>query len=100
MFNLTVRAFDLGTPPLFSDANVKVFILDENDHAPTFVESFYKVTLPEDAPGGTEVLQVQAEDLDGSAPYNDIVYRITSGAKDKFVIVSDTGKVTTTIHLL
>ena len=31
---MTVRAFDLGTPSLYSDVNVKVFILDQNDHAP------------------------------------------------------------------
>ena len=34
VYNMTVRAFDLGTPSLYSDVNVKVFILDQNDHAP------------------------------------------------------------------
>ena len=34
MYNMTVRAFDLGTPSLYSDVNVRVFILDQNDHAP------------------------------------------------------------------
>lgn len=36
---MTVRAFDLGTPSLYSDVNVRVFILDQNDHAPK-VSSF------------------------------------------------------------
>ena len=34
VYNMTVRAFDLGTPSLYSDVNVRVFILDQNDHAP------------------------------------------------------------------
>lgn len=35
--------------------------------------------------------QVKAYDLDGSSPNNRIVYRIQSGASDKFVIDSETG---------
>lgn len=35
--------------------------------------------------------QVRAFDLDGSSPNNHIVYRIQSGASDKFVIESETG---------
>lgn len=37
------------------------------------------------------VFQVRAFDNDGSAPNNRIVYRIQSGASDKFVIDSDSG---------
>ena len=73
---MTVRAFDLGTPSLYSDVNVRVFILDQNDHAPKvslslFVQDLrrhsdffqfqthkYWVDIPEDTPGGTPVLQV------------------------------------------
>jgi cadherin 23 len=46
----------------------------------------------EDAVEGSEILRLLATDLDGSAPNNDVVYRITSGAKDKFVVDPDTGK--------
>ena len=31
MFNLTIRAQDLGVPPLYSDVQVKVFVQDQND---------------------------------------------------------------------
>ena len=93
VFNLTVRAQDLGEPPLFSDVQVKVFIQDQNDFNPVFEEGYYRVSLPEDATSGSEVLNVLAHDSDGSAPFNEIVYRITSGAKDKFVIEPDTGKI-------
>jgi cadherin 23 len=93
VFNLTVRAFDLGTPPLFSDAYVKVFVQDVNDFDPVFQESYYRVSLAEDSKSGAEVVAVRALDRDGSSPFNEVVYRITSGAKDKFVIEADTGKV-------
>jgi cadherin 23 len=50
------------------------------------------VSVREDAAEGSEILRLLATDLDGSAPNNDVVYRITSGAKDKFVVDPDTGK--------
>ena len=77
----------------FSDVNVQIFILDENDHDPVFEESYYRVNIPEDTSSGTEVLTILAQDKDGSSPFNEIVYRITSGAKDKFIIEPDTGKI-------
>ena len=49
--------------------------------------------IPEDTPGDTPVLQVRATDDDGSAPYNHLVYRIQAGARDKFVISSETGMI-------
>ena len=49
VFNLTIRAYDLGTPPLYSDAIIKVFVLDQNDNDPIFFEDYYRVSVPEDA---------------------------------------------------
>ena len=34
VYNMTVRAFDLGSPSLWRDVAVRVFVLDQNDHAP------------------------------------------------------------------
>ena len=94
VFNLTIRAYDLGTPPMFSDALIKVFVLDQNDNDPEFFEDYYRVSVPEDAKSGSQILTVFAQDLDGTAPHNEIVYRITNaGAKDKFVIEPDTGTI-------
>ena len=75
VFNLTVQAFDLGTPLLFTNTEVKIFVLDQNDIDPVFEQNYYRVSLPEDARSGSEVLTVSALDLDGSAPHNEIVYR-------------------------
>ena len=90
-FELTVRAADLGDPPRHSDVPVTVYVTDRNDHAPVFERSHYRVGIDEDAPGGTPVLQVKAFDGDGSSPNNDVVFRLRSGAKDKFVIDAETG---------
>ena len=55
---MTVRATDLGTPSLWSDARVQVFVMDRNDHEPVFESHKYWVNIPEDTPGGSPVLQV------------------------------------------
>ncbi|XP_060525001.1 cadherin-23 isoform X2 [Cylas formicarius] len=88
---LSVRARDWGTPSLFSDVELLVYVEDINDHTPVFEESFYNVSIPENITGGTDIIQVQAYDDDGSSPNNRVVYRIQSGALDKFVIDSESG---------
>ena len=93
IFNLTVRGFDLGTPSLFTDVSVIVYLVDTNDNPPVFSRLQYSVTIPEDTPGLTPVLQVSATDGDGSSPNNQLVYRIQAGAKDKFVINTETGMI-------
>ncbi|XP_045137140.1 cadherin-23-like [Portunus trituberculatus] len=90
-FNLTVKAYDLGEPPLSSEAVVVVFVVDENDHAPQFDRSLYPKMIPEDTPPGTSVTQVFAEDLDGSEVNSKVVFRIQHGAQDKFVMDADSG---------
>ncbi|XP_057365539.1 cadherin-23-like isoform X1 [Daphnia carinata] len=89
--NLTVRASDMGTPPLHTDTRVVIFVHDVNDFAPTFTRPSYSVAVAEDAAPDSSILQVQALDMDGSSPNNVVAYRIQSGARDKFVIDSTTG---------
>ena len=97
MYNLTVRAYDLGTPSLWSNVDCVVYVTDENDNAPTFEKPYYKVNIPEDTPGGTPVIRVRAADKDGSSPNNDVVYRIQTGARDKFVIDAETGMISVSL---
>ena len=54
--------------------------------------ALFQVSVREDTPEGSDILSLFATDLDGSSPNNDLVYRITSGAKDKFVVDPETGK--------
>ncbi|XP_053979716.1 cadherin-23 [Hylaeus volcanicus] len=88
---LTVRARDAGTPSLSSDAPLIIYLKDINDNAPAFERTLYKRSITEDLAGGTSVVQVKAWDKDLSSPNNKLVYRIQSGAGDKFVISPETG---------
>lgn len=88
---LTIRARDMGLPPLSTDVPLTVYFKDVNDNAPSFERGFYKRNIPEDQPGGSSVLQVKAWDRDLSSPNNKVVYRIQSGASDKFVIDPESG---------
>ena len=65
----------------------------QNDNAPEFSAPEYSVSIPEDTPGGTPIIQVNAKDRDRSSPNNEVMYRIQSGAKDKFVINPETGMI-------
>ncbi|GLV38052.1 Cadherin 88C [Carabus blaptoides fortunei] len=89
--SLSIRARDNGTPSLSTTVPVVIYLQDINDHAPKFDQVFYSRSIAENAPGGTPVLDVRAFDNDGSSPNNRIVYRIQSGASDKFVIDADSG---------
>ncbi|XP_046805505.1 cadherin-23 [Lucilia cuprina] len=91
LLDLLIRARDSGIPMLSTVVPVLIYVQDINDNPPIFHKSFYSKSIPEDLPGGSSVLQVTAIDRDGSAPNNVIVYRIQTGAKDKFVINSETG---------
>ncbi|KAH8250254.1 hypothetical protein KR026_009305 [Drosophila bipectinata] len=89
--DLLIRARDSGIPMLSTVVPVLIYVQDVNDNPPIFQRSFYAKTVPEDLPGGSSVLQVTAVDRDGSAPNNAVVYRIQTGASDKFIINSETG---------
>ena len=89
--NLTVRATDLGSPPLWTNVAVLVYVHDVNDFQPVFKRQSYASVIAEDATAGSSVVQVEAFDLDGSSPNNLIAYRIQSGGLDKFVIDSTSG---------
>ena len=39
---------------------------DINDNVPTFASKMYFTTIPEDAPTGTDVILVNASDIDAS----------------------------------
>ncbi|KAK5649206.1 hypothetical protein RI129_000235 [Pyrocoelia pectoralis] len=89
--HLTIRAKDCGIPSLASDIPLIIYVHDINDHKPYFEYSSYNTTILETTQGGTQVLQVQAFDWDGSSPNNKVIYRIQGGAFDKFVIDSESG---------
>nr|XP_014352631.1 PREDICTED: protocadherin Fat 3 [Latimeria chalumnae] len=61
MYNMTLEVTD-GTNIATTQVFVKV--LDNNDNAPEFSQQSYDITISEDVPPDTEILQVQATDRD------------------------------------
>ncbi|XP_028429145.1 protocadherin Fat 3 [Perca flavescens] len=60
-YNLTVQATD-GTNTAYTQ--VHIIVMDNNDNAPIFSQPTYDVTISEDTPSDTEVVQVLALDRD------------------------------------
>ncbi|XP_020940567.1 protocadherin beta-7-like [Sus scrofa] len=71
--SLTLTALDGGSPPRSGTALVHIQVLDVNDNAPEFVQSLYKVQVPENSPVGSVVVTVSARDLDAGSN-GEIVY--------------------------
>lgn len=54
---------------------VHITVMDNNDHAPIFSQSTYEVTISEDTPPDSEVVQVLASDRD---EYHRLTYSLPS----------------------
>lgn len=65
-----------------------------NDNPPVFDKALYTASVVETAPAGTTIVTVVATDGDAMPPNNQFLYRIESGASDKFRINFQTGEIT------
>ena len=80
LFNLTIRANDLGSPQMEDFAQVVIVVDDINDNPPVFLPNTYRSTVREDAGPFTAVQSVFAIDLDQpGTPNSEIDYEITTG---------------------
>ncbi|XP_045407011.1 protocadherin gamma-B5 [Lemur catta] len=61
---LILTALDGGDPPLSGTTELRIQVTDANDNPPVFSQDVYRVSLPENVPPGTSVLQVSATDQD------------------------------------
>ncbi|XP_076002461.1 protocadherin Fat 3-like isoform X2 [Genypterus blacodes] len=96
-YNLTVLSTD-GTNTAYTQ--VYVTVLDNNDNAPVLSQSTYDVTITEDIPPDTEVLQVLALDRD---EHHQLIYSLQSSIDPSslvlFRIQPTTGTIYTTQRL-
>ena len=89
-YTLNVLAIDSGTPFLSASAQVLITILNQNDNRPTFQQTLYSIEISELFPVNSEIIQVQAIDLDGSL----ITYDLIEGnGEGKFELDRMTGTV-------
>ncbi|XP_042275517.1 protocadherin beta-15-like [Thunnus maccoyii] len=91
--SLVLTALDGGKPPKSGEINIVVNVLDINDNAPVFTKDVYSVTLDENAPVGTAVIQVNATDLD-DGQNGDVVYLFSSIVNRKLLKLFDINQLT------
>ncbi|XP_055082382.1 protocadherin-10-like isoform X3 [Periophthalmus magnuspinnatus] len=93
---MVLTAVDGGAPEKSGTAQIDITVLDANDNAPVFDQSFYRVRLPENAPKGTVVIKLNASDLD-EGPNADITYSFSGHAPIKvrqlFTVDPHTGEI-------
>uniref|UniRef100_UPI0037E7B0CE protocadherin alpha-3-like n=1 Tax=Semicossyphus pulcher TaxID=241346 RepID=UPI0037E7B0CE len=62
--HLVLTALDGGSPPKSGSLNLTITVLDANDNRPVFSKDIYSVSLDENAPIGSLIIQLNATDLD------------------------------------
>ncbi|XP_052765608.1 cadherin-87A-like isoform X2 [Mya arenaria] len=63
-YDLQIKTYDIQNPALFMIVPVTIHILDVNDNYPTFDRLNYTETIPENSQEGTNVVRIQARDID------------------------------------
>ncbi|XP_076872540.1 protocadherin-23 [Brachyhypopomus gauderio] len=97
LYELTVSATDLGSPPLRSSRTFFLRVTDVNDNRPVFEWNTYEASVPEDAPEGSSILRVKAHDDDEDSG---IFYSILQSEQDLVVNIDpNTGLITTSAGL-
>ncbi|XP_053768336.1 protocadherin gamma-B6 isoform X16 [Desmodus rotundus] len=62
--HLILTALDGGDPPRSATVRVEIFVRDTNDNPPVFSKDEYRVSISENLPPGSSILQVTATDQD------------------------------------
>ncbi|XP_007104098.1 cadherin-related family member 1 [Physeter macrocephalus] len=84
-------AIEVSTPEkLSSTADIVIQLLDTNDNVPKFTSHYYIARIPENAPGGSNVLAVTAVDPD-TGPWGEVKYSIYGSGADLFLIHPSSG---------
>ncbi|NXO94601.1 PCDGH protein, partial [Certhia brachydactyla] len=93
---LLLTALDGGDPPRTGTAQLWINVTDANDNPPVFAQDRYRVSLREDAPPGSTVLNVSASDADAGTNAH-ITYgfgKMPAKVLQKFAVDSETGMIT------
>ncbi|XP_030344438.1 cadherin-related family member 1 isoform X2 [Strigops habroptila] len=84
-------AIEVNTPEKFSStADVVIRLLDTNDNVPKFSSDYYIARIPENSPGGSNVVAVTATDPD-SGLWGEVKYSIYGAGADLFLIHPSAG---------
>ncbi|OXB50932.1 UNVERIFIED_CONTAM: hypothetical protein H355_002591, partial [Colinus virginianus] len=81
--DFTLIAIDGGTPPRTGSTQIHIVVLDVNDNAPAFTQKLYVGQILENAPEGSVVLRVVANDADVGIN-GDITYDFSQAGIHKY----------------
>lgn len=99
LYELKVQASDFGNPALSSEMVFLLRVADANDCHPVFEKDVYIISIAEDAPPGSSLIQMQARDADEGAN-SDIRYSILKSNHDSVIRIDpESGLVTTAAAL-
>ncbi len=96
-YTFGVQVTDSGIPARNDTAQVRIDILDSNDHRPVFSQAQYNATLRENLAPGTTVLRVVASDNDTDQDNTLVEYSLRPSTH--FEIHSETGVLYTTAYI-
>ncbi|XP_036406709.1 cadherin-related family member 1-like [Megalops cyprinoides] len=89
--NFKLLAVEIDTPEKFSaTADIVIHLLDTNDNTPKFSSDFYIARVPENSPGGSNVVSITATDPDSSL-WGEVKYSIYGSGADLFIIHPTSG---------
>ncbi|XP_064609250.1 protocadherin alpha-4-like [Liolophura sinensis] len=81
--SVEILAKDGGVPPRTGTVKVTILVTDANDHSPTFSRSVYNISVLENLPVNTSIIQVKATDRD-TGVNGKISYRFSPRTVSKF----------------
>ena len=92
-YELQVEAIEMIPSGLISSIDVKILVLNANDHHPMFEKGSYTATVPEDTAFGSSILAVAATDCDCSQDCSCSSGQLSYSVKDTeyFTVDPDTG---------
>ncbi|KAM4653621.1 protocadherin alpha-8-like [Amazona ochrocephala] len=94
--HLVLTATDGGRPPLTGTVKLVISVLDVNDNAPQFNQSVYKVKVLEGSEPGTQLITLNATDLDEGVN-SEVIYLFSRHAyaeiKEMFSIDENKGEI-------
>ncbi|XP_023048830.2 protocadherin gamma-A8 isoform X10 [Piliocolobus tephrosceles] len=76
IYNITVMASDLGTPPLSTETHIALHVADINDNPPTFSRASYSAYILENNLRGASIFSLTAHDPD-SQENAQVTYSVT-----------------------
>ncbi len=98
LYEVRVIALDGGDPPKSGYMDIKIHVQDVNDNGPVFLNNTYEVSMLENVPVRTTIIQLQARDQD-SGLYGEIIYGFSTRTENAyghlFGIGNSTGKIYT-----